>query len=332
MKSLFPIFIAGILLLAGCQSEPSASTSESREDSGSSLLSIPTADRDSALHYVEKQLEFGPRVPNSEEHEACAQWLADKLRSFEAKVIEQDFQAERFDGIKLNGTNIIGQFNPEAGKRILLAAHWDTRFIADSRLLENPIEEPVPGADDGASGVAVLLEVARQIHLNPVEIGVDIIFFDAEDQGQNGNGDENSWGLGAQHWARHPHTSGYDAKYGILLDMVGARNARFSKESWSLYYARDIVDQVWSLANNLGYGNYFVMAEGGGVTDDHYFVNKIAGIKMIDIINKPTGSETGFGDHWHTPRDNIDVIDSRTLRAVGNVILNVVYRENDEGL
>ncbi len=324
------LFIGAALLfmLAGCKSE-SQQSQQPEEEAPTQKVAVPAFDRDSAFVFLEKQLSFGPRVPGSMAHQECREWLSARLKSFGATVIEQNFQAQMYTGERFEATNIIGQFNPQAGKRVLLAAHWDTRFTADSRLDNSNAGQAVPGADDGASGVAVLLEVARQLKNNPIEIGVDIVFFDAEDQGESGADNNDSWGLGAQYWARNLHVSGYNPKYGILLDMVGARNAQFGKEYWSMYYARGLVEKVWQLAGNMGYGNYFVQGDGGGVTDDHYFVNTIAGIPMIDIINRQPGSETGFGSHWHTLNDNIDVIDKRTLRAVGQVVLAVVYRENN---
>lgn len=327
--SKYLIVPALLISFVACKSEQQQEAAGEMSRPATRSAPVPAFNRDSAYMYVEKQLTFGPRVPNSEAHQACKDWLAEKFKSFGAEVIEQDFQAKSYTGEQLNGTNVIAQYNPQINKRIILAAHWDTRFVADSPLNTSDTEVAVMGADDGASGVAVLLEIARQLQENPIDIGVDIILFDLEDQGESGAENEESWGLGAQHWSRNPHRAGYRAQYGILLDMVGAKDARFPKEYYSMYFAPNLVNKVWKLAENMGYGNYFVPADGGGVTDDHYFVNTIAGIKMIDIINRPAGSETGFGDHWHTPNDNIDIINKRTLGAVGQVVLAVVYRENN---
>ena len=325
-----PLLLILALLVYACGSEEAARDGSLQEEEVSRRsVPVPRFERDSAYQYVAAQLDIGPRVPGTEAHRQAAEWLEETLRDLGAEVIVQPFEARAHWGETLQGYNIVGQYNPQARKRVLLAAHWDTRFAADSPLATGTSDQPVPGADDGASGVGVLLEVARQLQQHPVDIGVDIVFFDLEDQGESGTDNEESWALGAQHWARNPHRSGYQAEYGILLDMVGARNARFPKEYWSMYFARQLVDKVWTLAQNMGYGNYFVSADGGGVTDDHYFVNTIAGIPMIDIINRPQGSQTGFGSHWHTVGDDIDVIDKRTLGAVGQVVLAVVYRENN---
>ena len=293
-------------------------------------VKVPRFDRDSAFHYVEKQVAFGPRVMNSAGHEACKNWLVQKFKQTGAEVIEQDFQAKAYTGTVLNGTNIIAQFNPSNEHRIVLAAHWDTRHIADFDPDESKQDQPILGADDGGSGVAVLLEVARQLQATPISLGVDIVLFDAEDYGDSeAENDNTSWCLGSQHWSRNLHRANYRPKFGILLDMVGARNARFTKDKTSMTFAPGIMNKVWKMAQNMGYGNYFVSAETGYLTDDHLFVNQIAKIPMIDIINRPQGSKTGFGHYWHTSGDDLSVIDARTLRAVGQTILAVVYNENN---
>ena len=328
-RKFFPIcsLVLVFVFFSGCQD------SESRTESSSNVSSVsppsvPSFNRDSAYSFVERQVAFGPRVPNSAEHRACRDWLADQLRSFGAEVKIQDFEANAYTGERLQGSNIIGQFNPTAGKRIILGAHWDSRPFADSPLSAERKDEPILGADDGASGVGVLLEVARQLKESPIQMGVDIVFFDAEDYGETEANNPESWALGAQHWANNTGYRDSPPQYGILLDMVGSKGARFAREQYSVYFAGSIVDKVWALAQNMGYGNYFVNADGGGITDDHYFVNTVAKIPMIDIINRPIETQTGFGAYWHTHDDNMDIIDKRTLKAVGQVVLAVLYREN----
>ncbi len=290
-------------------------------------VQVPRFDADSAYSYVAQQVAFGPRVPNSEGHAQTRDWLIQQFESFGASVIRQDFKATAYTGERLNASNIIAQYNPDASKRIVLAAHWDTRPFADSELETERPNDPILGADDGGSGVGVLLEVARQLGDNPIDMGVDIVLFDAEDYGESGGEDETTWGLGSQHWSRNPHVNGYDARYGILLDMVGSKGARFPKEGFSVQFAGPIVDKIWRLANSMGYGNFFVNETAPAVLDDHYFVNTIAKIPMVDIINKPVNSKTGFGAYWHTHNDNMDIIEKRTLRAVGQVVLAITYRE-----
>lgn len=292
-------------------------------------VKVPAFNRDSAFQFVAKQTEFGPRVPNTAAHTACKNWLSGKLKAYGMEVIEQNFTPTAFDGKKLNSTNIIGQYRPELSRRILLAAHWDSRPFADSPEFTGDKTKPVMGADDGGSGVGVLLEVARQLQANPVDIGVDIIFFDAEDYGDGGdNAKADTWCLGAQHWARNLHyKNGIRPDYGILLDMVGDSAARFGFDDVSYDRAADVLQKVWGLAREMGYGQYFVEERSGAITDDHVYVNYLANIKMIDIINKPANSKTGFVAHWHTDGDTIDKIDRYTLRAVGQVLLAVIYRE-----
>ncbi|MBK7869938.1 MAG: M28 family peptidase [Saprospiraceae bacterium] len=331
MKKFSLVFILGILILAiACKNESSQNTSTT--DTPAQAVAVPSFDRDSAYAFVAKQVEFGPRVPGSDAHKACKDWLVGKFKSYGAEVIEQNFQAKTYYGATLPATNIIAQFNPQIGKRILLAAHWDSRHAADSPLSTERKGEPILGADDGGSGTAVLLEVARQLQQHPIEMGVDIILFDAEDLGESGTEDPNSnttWCLGSQYWARNIHTGNYRPQYGILLDMVGSKGAQFPVEQYSQQFAPQVVREVWLLAQNMGYNNYFLQTNGGGVTDDHYFVNTIARIPMIDIINRSGETETGFGAHWHTHNDNLDVIDKRTLKAVGQVVTAVIYREHN---
>lgn len=340
-KILSVFFFFGLILVIGCKSEnsTSSSTSSTKEPTPSAKEEVRISfDRDSAYAYVARQVGFGPRVLGSEGHKACKEWFVKQFKEFGATVIEQDFDAKVYTGQVLKATNIIAQYNPANTDRIVLAAHWDTRHIADSPLSTDRKNEPILGADDGGSGVGVLLELARQLESMDLQLGVDIVLFDAEDYGESkddiedeaeGTKNRKTWALGSQHWSNNLHRTGYQPRYGILLDMVGARNARFPKEQYSTYFAAPIVNKVWDLADKLGYSNYFHNAEGGGITDDHYFVNTIAKIPMIDIINLPIDSENkGFGSHWHTQNDNMDVINKRTLKAVGQVLLELLIKED----
>lgn len=330
-KSLLAcLFVFGIAtFFMNCDSDKKQTQPVETEEPAQ--FSVPRFVSDSAYNYVAKQVEFGPRIPNTDSHKATKKWLVEKLKSFGTTVIEQDFKAQSYDGKTLEGTNIIAQINPEKNKRLLLGAHWDTRPFADSPVNEERRDEPILGADDAGSGVGVLLEIARQLQENPLEnMGVDIILFDAEDYGDDESNDENSiftWCLGSQHWGKNPHVRNYKAKYGILLDMVGAKDARFPKERKSLNYAPGIVEKVWKLAQGRGYGNYFKNNTKEVGVDDHVFVNEYAKIPMIDIINMPNNTPPAFGRHWHTHDDNMDIISKKTLRVVGQTVLEVIYRE-----
>jgi hypothetical protein len=295
-------------------------------------IAIPEFNADSAYHFIEKQVAFGPRVPNTAAHSQGAAWLSDKLGSYADDLIVQNAKVRAYNGTILNIKNIIGVFNPEVRARILLAAHWDSRPYADHDQDESLHRTPIDGANDGASGVGVLLEIARLMKDNPPLVGVDIIFFDAEDYGppedDQSAQDNDAWALGSQYWARNPHTVGYTARFGIVLDMVGAEGARFPMEGYSKYYAPDIVKKVWNKGHSLGYQDFFLFEEGGFINDDHLAPNQVRRIPTIDIIHLDRASVNGsFFDHWHTINDNMDNIDRHTLKVVGRTVTKVIYDE-----
>jgi glutaminyl-peptide cyclotransferase len=286
-------------------------------------VAVPDFNTDSAYLYVQKQVDFGPRVPNTAAHKKCAAWFSQEFKRHGLTVVEQAFKANHYKGTTFNAINIIAQYKPELPKRILLAAHWDSRFQADKD--EKNQNKPIDGADDGASGVAVLLELARTLAATPVNVGVDIILFDVEDQG-NDEGASETWCLGSQYWASNLHRPGYMPYSAVLLDMVGAKGAKFMKEGISLQVAPQTVDKIWNLAASLGYGNYFDPTPRSGITDDHVFVARGAGIPMVDIISTPNEGDDPFGRHHHRQADNMNVIDKNSLKAVGQTITAFVYQ------
>jgi len=323
-KMLYILFAAAMI---SCSQNPSSSSAKV-ESQPVKQQNVPAFDADSAWVFVENQVKFGPRVPNSEAHVACGNYLTSELKRFGAQVYEQEATLTAYNGTQLKAKNIIGSYNPENSKRVLLFAHWDSRPYADHDKDPANQMKPIDGADDGASGVGVLLEMARQFSIKSPAIGIDIIFFDAEDYGTPEfvkEYKENTWCLGAQFWAKNPHVKGYKADFGILLDMVGAKNASFFKEATSMRYAPQIVEEVWSTARDLGYGKFFINAEGGAITDDHQYVILGRNIPCIDIIYTDPESDNGFGPHWHTQNDTMDNIDRETLKAVGQTVLQVVY-------
>lgn len=294
-------------------------------------VAVPAFDADSAYANIRAQVAFGPRVPNTPAHAKCAEYLTDRLRQFTPHVVVQKGQVYSYNKKTLNFKNIIASWKPESPNRILLCAHWDSRPWADHDPDPAKRRKPVDGANDGASGVGILMEVARQISLKAPESGIDIILFDAEDYGphqEEGVESHNDhWGLGSQYWAKNPHVPGYRAKFGILLDMVGAKGATFLMEGISMEYAADIVKMVWDKANRIGYSSFFLYERGGPITDDHLPINQILNIPTIDIIHLDRNSETGFYPGWHTSFDNLDQIDPYTLKAVGQTVLTVIYEE-----
>lgn len=291
----------------------------------------PNFDGDSAYYFVKKQVDFGSRVVNSPQHRACGDYLVAELKRFGADVVEQKADLKAYDGTVLKSRNIIGSYNTSNPNRLLLFAHWDSRPFSDHDADESKHHTPVEGANDGASGVGVLLEMARLFQLQAPQIGVDIVFFDAEDYGDpnfaNNVPPGQWWCLGSQYWSKTPHVSNYTARFGILLDMVGGVDARFYKEATSLEYAMGVVDNVWTTARNLGYGKYFVDKNGTGVTDDHTAVNQVRRIPSIDIIQLDPNTPSGFAWYWHTSKDNMDSVSKETLKAVGQTVLEVVYKE-----
>jgi len=289
---------------------------------------------DSAYYFVKEQVDFGPRVPNSLAHQNCHLYLKNKLENYGARVIIQEDTVRRFDGEILNMKNIIGSFNTDKKNRILLCAHWDSRYVADQDT--DRVNDPIDGANDGGSGVGVLLEIARQMNTNAPNIGIDIIFFDVEDQGEGGEGVDNplSWCLGSQYWSTNLHVANYQARYGILLDMVGGPNAVFIPDYHSKYYAPELVDKVWKKGIEGGYMDYFELSAGEDyfLLDDHVMINEISTINgrhipTIDIIEYDNSNDHTFNEHWHTHDDNMENIDKNTLKAVGQTVLNVIYNE-----
>lgn len=300
------------------------------------LKSAPKPNADSLFAFVQKQVDFGPRVPNTEAHQKAADWFVTKFESYGGKVTVQEFKDKVYDGTEVNLKNIIASFNPSAKKRILLAAHWDTRPFGDKDSENDMI--PIDGANDGASGVGVLLEVARIISSSTAPtVGVDMILFDGEDWGEHqinstgvnprDFGKETWYCLGSQYWSKNKHRSDYSAYYGILLDMVGAADATFYYDGVSQKYASRILTTTWNIAHQLGYEKYFVKEMGfRDMIDDHVYVNENAGIPMIDILDYRS-STNDFGPYHHTSNDNMSIISKETLSAVADVVLTVLYNE-----
>ena len=285
---------------------------------------------DTAYAFTKQQVAFGPRVPNTPAHNKCAAFLGATLRRYSKDVTIQRATAHAYDGTALRFSNIIASFNPGAKVRVLLLSHWDSRPIADHDPDPAKRHQPVDAANDGGSGVGVLLEIARQLSIKQPAVGVDILLVDAEDYGApeaEASKATDDWALGSQYWAKNPHKQGYTARYGILLDMVGATDARFTLEATTMKYAPDIARKIWAVGEQLGYGEIFSNEETNGITDDHVYINEILRIPTIDIIQYDPTTQSGFYKNWHTTHDNMEGISRETLRAVGTTVLTAVYNE-----
>lgn len=285
----------------------------------------PNFNGDSAYKFVKYQADLGPRVPGSNAHDKAVAYFENEFKRFGAQVLIQSASATTYDGKKWLLKNVIASFDPQNKSRILLCAHYDSRPFSDKEKDPKEAAKPCPGVNDGASGVGVLMEIARMIQTKAPSVGIDIVLFDLEDYGDNG-GMPDTWCLGSQHWSKNPHKAGYTAIYGILLDMVGAKDARFPKEEISTFYAGDVVNKVWKAARSTGASEYFIDQETGEMTDDHAFINKIANIPTIDILHYD-GYQNKFFVHHHTTKDDINTIDKKTLQAVGQTLLEVIYNE-----
>lgn len=336
MIPLSPFSILGLpillsLLLVSCGN--SKKTAVAADDVVAQAVG-PAFNADSAYAFCAEQCAFGPRTMNSDAHERCGQWIAGKFRQYGMSVTEQRATLNGYDGTPLRCTNIIASYKPELTTRILLCAHWDSRPWADNDPDSANWRKPVMGANDGASGVAVMIEIARLLMANgdSASVGIDFVCFDAEDWGtpqwSEREDDASSWALGASHWAHNPHKQGYEARFGLLLDMVGGQGASFYQEGVSMQYAPAIVEKVWAAARAVGYGSYFPAEDGGMITDDHVPVNDVAKIPTIDIIAYyPDCRQSGFGPTWHTVDDTMENIDRNTLKAVGQTVVQVLFSE-----
>lgn len=311
-------------MLAGCKHKQEPP--EVSQGIDYSQVAVPAFSADSAYAYVEAQLAFGNRIPGSKGWQQCATWLAYQMGRWCDTVIVQDFRATLWNDNSVPGKNIIASLNPAAERRVLLAAHWDSRMWADHDKNDDLHRSPVPGANDGASGVAALMEMARVMSQMPPSVGVDFIFFDVEDQGApewSEVYDQDTWCKGSQYWAQNRHVPYYTAVYGVLFDMVGTLNPRFTKEQISRSFAPGLTNKLWSAASALGFGNIFVNQETDPILDDHYYVNRLAGIPMTDIVQN--SGTTSFFEHWHTTTDDLNAVSKESLRTVATVTMKTLY-------
>ncbi len=329
MRSRFPLpflaaLIASALLAGGCGKK----SGENKETESPPIYRAPSAVPEfsgaRAYELLRAQVAFGPRAPGSSAHAQCLQYLAGILSEAAPSVKRQEFTLTGYDGEPLRLTNLIASFHPEMGRRILLCAHWDSRPRADQEKDPALKEKPIPGANDGASGAAVLLALAGILKNNPPPVGVDLLFLDGEDYGREG--DEHLYCLGAKYFASNLDP-GYKPLFGILLDLVGDRRARFAREGNSINFAPDIVDLVWGIARDRRLAA-FVESTSGEILDDHYSLNTVGGIKTIDIIDADLVGNRDADParrYWHTLGDTPDKCSPETLGQVGTLLTSLVY-------
>ena len=335
-KSKKKIALAAVILVAAaaaaiiCFALPSADSGEEEK----AAVNVPDFNADNAYNSIAAQCAFGPRVPNNEAHTKCADYIAGEFEKLGYTVVRQTAVLQRYDGVKMKSVNIFATADTVSDRRILLSAHWDSRPWADQDADEANYRTPVAAANDGASGVAVMLEIARAISQQKPGIAVDFVCFDAEDCGTpewdktgDTQADEATWCLGSQYFAANLPRPDYRPMYAVNLDMVGGKAARFLQEGFSKHYASGIVSKIWTAATDAGYSMVFPQQDGGYATDDHLPLNQIAGIPTVDIIPCYTDYENSFGPTWHTVNDTPENIDRNTLKAVGQTMLQVIYNE-----
>ncbi len=310
-KFFFPVLLA---ILVGCTRHKT--TAEAQEVNPT--VTVATFNGDSAYAYCQKQVDFGPRVPESNAHRQCAEWIINTCKRLGAQVSIQQAPVTLADGKKINCKNIIASVTgTDSLHKVVVMAHYDTRPWADQDPNTNRREEPILGANDGASGVAIMLEMLRNTVSK--DKSIDFVFVDVEDMGKRNS--DKDWCLGSELWSQWAKESGYHADYGILLDMVGAEGATFAKEAYSMRYAPAVTSGIWHLAKQIGHGDIFRETTLGAITDDHEKVNLIAGIPMADVIQY---DEHGFGYYWHTHADDMRNISTQTLQAVGETVLTYI--------
>lgn len=316
-----------LLLTAACHNDKKPVAEQHSVDYTS--VATPDFSADSAYAFVERQLSFGFRTPGSKGQADCAEYLRRTMAQWCDTVISQPFSTTLWNGQTVKGVNIIASLDPDKSDRIMLCAHWDSRLWADHDPDESNHRKPILGANDGASGVATLMEMARTMSTMRPSVGIDFIFFDIEDQGMPEWADEdyqdNTWCKGSQYWAQNPHRPYYRAIYAILLDMVGTAQPRFTKEEISRRYAPSLMDKVWRVAAATGHASTFVDQKTDAILDDHLYVNQIANIPTIDIVQNNT--DCSFFPLWHTLGDNLDSIDPQSMKTVADVLLKTIYAD-----
>jgi glutaminyl-peptide cyclotransferase len=308
------LVILVLCLFAGCKGDAKEGAAAQRSAAPGST----GFDGNAAYNYAKAQVDFGPRVPGSPAAKKAGDWIISQMRARADTVIVQSFTYTTADGKKIPMRNILARFRPELSERVLYLTHWDSRPVSESASTEAEKKMPVPGANDGASGVGMFVALGDVLRKNKPNVGVDLLFTDGEDYGDFGPPEVDVL-IGAKYFATHPPTPGYKPLYGVLWDMIGDKDLRIPYEMNSFQQAPEVVSRVWQTAADLGYGNVFVQESGGLITDDHMPLLN-AGMHVIDVI------DLTYPPH-HTPQDTMDKISPKSLAVVGDVATALVTRQ-----
>ena len=310
MRSLALLF--ALSLTAGCKDKSRPRT---------------TFDGQAALGYVRTQLEMGPRVPGTEGHRRTGDWIVAEMRKRADTVIVQEWTHVTARGDSLPMRNILARFRPAEGSRVLYLTHWDTRPISDEANDPAQRQLPVPGANDGASGVGLFLALGDALRKTPPEFGVDLLFVDGEDYG-NFSKDEDVL-IGSKYFADHLPSPDYKPIFGVLWDMIGDRELQIYQETNSIQAAPEVVARVWNEAEEMGYADYFIPKVEYSLIDDHMpLIAK--GLRVIDVIDYYYPRPERIGEprvnYHHTPEDRLDKVSGESLKIVGDVALGLISR------
>jgi glutaminyl-peptide cyclotransferase len=310
------LIVVLVCLIAACKGD-------AKEGSAAQRAGVPTAtatgfNGSAAYNYAKAQVGFGPRVPGTSAARQAGDWIIRQMRARADTVIVQSFTYTTADGKKLPLRNILARFRPDLSERVLYVTHWDSRPISESAATEAERKMPVPGANDGASGVGMFVALGDVLKKTKPNVGVDLLFTDGEDYGQFGPPEVDVL-IGAKYFATHLPSPDYKPLYGVLWDMIGDKDLRIPYEMNSFQQAPEVVSRVWQTAADLGYGNVFVQESGGQITDDHIPLLN-AGLRVIDVI------DLTYPPH-HTPHDTMDKISAKSLGTVGDVATALVTRK-----
>jgi len=279
---------------------------------------------EAAYRYAAAQVAFGPRIPGTPAAKAAGDWIIAQMKARGAQVVVQSFDYKTASGAVVPMRNILARYRPELSDRILYVTHWDSRphstgrCCAPEAATEAEKNTPVPGANDGASGVGMFVALGDVLNKNKPNVGVDLLFTDGEDYGDFGPPQVDVL-VGAKYFAAHLPSSDYHPLFGVLWDMIGDADLRIPQEGNSINQAPEVVQRVWDLAADLGYSNVFVPENGGAIDDDHIPL-LAAGLRVIDVI------DLAYPPH-HTPHDTMDKISARSLGIVGDVAAALIARQ-----